>query len=166
MGVTILAPNINTSYAIFIVNEKDEIEYGLAALKDVGRKFVEEVCVERKNGKFSSLMDFASRIDLRKGGIRALQSMAKAGVFDEICARDEAVCSIKNYLEASEQKFKSKESAVMEMFTEEKDLEVTGYKLQTFSESEKLKMELQSFGFYYSKHPISCLLYTSPSPRD
>ena len=33
-------------------------------------------------------------------------------------------------------------------------IKVTGYKLETFSESEKLKMELQSFGFYYSKHPI------------
>ena len=108
-------------------------------------------------------MDFASRVDLRKGGIRALQSMAKAGAFDEICSRDEAVSSIKSYLEASEQKFKTKESAVMEMFAEEQDLKVTGYKLETFSESEKLKMELQSFGFYYSKHPITLLRKTLSS---
>ena len=163
MDVTILAPNINSSHSTFMVNEKDEIEYGLAALKDVGRKFVEEVCEERKNGRFSSLMDFASRVDLRKGGIRALQSMAKAGAFDEICSRDEAVSSIKSYLEASEQKFRSKESAVMEMFAQEQDLKVTGYKLETFSESEKLKMELQSFGFYYSKHPITLLRKTLSS---
>ncbi|RPG44920.1 MAG: DNA polymerase III subunit alpha [Gammaproteobacteria bacterium TMED112] len=163
MGVAIVAPNINSSHPTFIVNDKDQIEYGLAALKDVGRKFVEEVCEERKNGKFSSLMDFASRVDLRKGGIRALQSMAKAGTFDEICSRDEAVSSIKNYLEASEQKFRSKESAVMEMFAEEQDLKVTGYKSQMFSESEKLKMELQSFGFYYSKHPISLVRKTLSS---
>ena len=108
-------------------------------------------------------MDFASRIDLRKGGIRSLQSMAKAGAFDEICSRDEAVSSIKNYLEASEQKFKSKESGVMEMFAEQNDLKVSGYKLQSFSESEKLKMELASFGFYYSKHPVSLLRKTLSS---
>ena len=95
-------------------------------------------------GRFVSLMDFASRVDLRKGGIRSLQSMAKAGAFDEICSRDEAVSSVKSYLEASEQKFKSKESAVMEMFAEQSDLKVSGYKLQKFSESEKLKMELES----------------------
>ena len=83
MDVTILAPNINSSQSTFMVNEKDQIEYGLAALKDVGKKFVEEVCEERKNGRFTSLMDFASRVDLRKGGIRALQSRAKAGAFDE-----------------------------------------------------------------------------------
>ena len=163
MEVKILSPNINTSHPSFIVNTNNEIEYGLGALKDVGRKFIEELCLERANGKFTSLMDFASRIDLRKGGIRSLQSMAKAGAFDEICSRDEAVSSIKNYLEASEQKFKSKESRVMEMFAEQNDLKVSGYKLQSFSESEKLKMELASFGFYYSKHPVSLLRKTLSS---
>jgi len=163
MDVTILSPNINTSHPTFIVNEKDEIEYGLAALKDVGRKFIEEVCAERANGRYTSLMDFASRVDLRKGGIRSLQSMAKAGAFDEICTRDEAVSSIKSYLEASEQKFKSKESAVMEMFGSENDMKVSGYEPKHFSESEKLKMELESFGFYYSKHPVSLLRKTISS---
>ena len=163
MEVKILSPNINSSHPTFIVNENDEIEYGLAALKDVGRKFIEEVCAERANGRFVSLMDFASRVDLRKGGIRSLQSMAKAGAFDEICSRDEAVSSVKNYLEASEQKFKSKESAVMEMFAEQSDLKVSGYKLQKFSESVKLKMELESFGFYYSKHPVTLLRKTLSS---
>jgi DNA polymerase-3 subunit alpha len=163
MEVKIKSPNINTSHPTFIVNDKDEIEYGLAALKDVGRKFIEEVCAERANGRFTSLMDFASRVDLRKGGIRSLQSMAKAGAFDEICSRDEAVSSVKSYLEASEQKFKSKESAVMEMFAEQSDLKVSGYKLQKFSESEKLKMELESFGFYYSKHPVTLLRKTLSS---
>ena len=163
MEVKIKSPNINTSHPTFIVNDQDEIEYGLAALKDVGRKFIEEVCAERANGRFTSLMDFASRVDLRKGGIRSLQSMAKAGAFDEICSRDEAVSSVKSYLEASEQKFKSKESAVMEMFAEQSDLKVSGYKLQKFSESEKLKMELESFGFYYSKHPVTLLRKTLSS---
>ena len=163
MEVKILSPNINSSHPSFIVNDNDEIEYGLGALKDVGRKFIEEVCAERANGRFTSLMDFASRVDLRKGGIRSLQSMAKAGAFDEICSRDEAVSSVRSYLEASEQKFKSKESAVMEMFAEQSDLKVSGYKLEKFSESEKLKMELESFGFYYSKHPVTLLRKTLSS---
>ena len=61
---------------------------------------------------------------------------------------DEAVSSIKNYLEASEQKFKSKESAVMDMFGSEQDIKVSGFDLRTFNDSEKLKMELESYGFY------------------
>ena len=163
MGITIKQPNINTSFQTFVVNEKDEVEYGLSALKDVGKKFIEDVCAERANGEFISLMDFASRVDLRKGGIRALNSLAKSGAFDDLCSRDEAVSSIKNYLEASEQKFKSKESAVMDMFGSEQDIKVSGFDLRTFNDSEKLKMELESYGFYFSKHPIALMRKTLSS---
>ena len=160
MGIEILPPNINTSFETFIVNNKNQIEYGLGALKDVGRKFIEEVCKERSNGKFTSLMDFASRIDLRKGGIRSLQSLAKSGAFDEIADRDLAVSSMRNYLEASEQKFKSKESGMLEMFASNDDLKVSEVTVKKYSEPEKLKMELESFGFYFSKHPVSLLRKT------
>ena len=163
MGITIKQPNINTSFQTFVVNEKDEVEYGLSALKDVGKKFIEDVCAERANGNFVSLMDFASRVDLRKGGIRALNSLAKSGAFDDLCSRDEAISSIKNYLEASEQKFKSKESAVMDMFGLEQDIKVSGFDLRTFNDSEKLKMELESYGFYFSKHPIALMRKTLSS---
>jgi len=160
MGIEILPPNINTSFETFIVNDKNQIEYGLGALKDVGRKFIEEVCKERSNGNFTSLMDFASRIDLRKGGIRSLQSLAKSGAFDEIADRDLAVSSMRNYLEASEQKFKSKESGMLEMFASNDDLKVSEVTIKKHSEPEKLKMELESFGFYFSKHPVSLLRKT------
>ena len=163
MKVEILPPSINSSYPNFIVNEKNQIEYALGALKGVGRKFSEEICIERKNGPFTSMMDFATRVDLRKGGIRSLKSMAKAGAFDCLCSRDEAVSSINSYLEASEQKFKSKESGVVDMFDTPQDLEISGFNLEKFSDSEKLKMELESFGFYYSKHPISLLRRTLSS---
>ena len=160
MGIEILPPNINTSFETFIVNDKNQIEYGLGALKDVGRKFIEEVCKERSKGKFTSLMDFASRIDLRKGGIRSLQSLAKSGAFDDIADRDLAVSSMRNYLEASEQKFKSKESGMLEMFASNDDLKVSEVTIKKHSEPEKLKMELESFGFYFSKHPVSLLRKT------
>jgi DNA polymerase III, alpha subunit len=63
MKVEILAPSINTSFSNFVVNEKNQIEYGLGALKGVGRKFADEISEERKNGPFKSMMDFASRVD-------------------------------------------------------------------------------------------------------
>ena len=163
MNVDILPPNINTSLATFFVNEKDQIEYGLAALKDVGKKFIDELIVERDKGKFKSLIDLASRIDLRKGGIRSLQSLAKSGAFDEICNRDEAIHNIRSYLVVSEQKFKSKESGIVDMFGDGEEQKINTVKAKPFSESEKLKMELQSFGFYFSKHPISLLRRTISS---
>ena len=64
---------------------------------------------------------------------------------------------------ASEQKFKSKESAVMDMFGSEQDIKVSGFDLRTFNDSEKLKMELESYGFYFSKHPIALMRKTLSS---
>jgi len=163
MKVEILAPSINSSFSSFVVNKKNQIEYGLGALKGVGKKFTDEICEEREKGLFTTMMDFASRVDLRKGGIRSLKSMAKAGAFDCICSRDEAVSSIQSYLEVSDQKFKSKESGVIDMFDTAQDIDVPSFKLSKFSDSEKLKMELESFGFYYSKHPVSLLRKTLSS---
>ena len=94
MKVKIIPPNINTSKDTFLVNKDNCIEYSLAALKNVGRKFVQDLCEEREKGEFKSMMDLASRVDLRKGGKRALESMAKAGVFDDFCSRNEAISMI------------------------------------------------------------------------
>ena len=79
--------------------------------------------------------------------------VGKSGAFDEIADRDLAVSSMRNYLEASEQKFKSKESGMLEMFASNDDLKVSEVTIKKHSEPEKLKMELESFGFYFSKHP-------------
>ena len=51
----------------------------------------------------------------------------------------------------------------MEMFAEEQDLKVSGYEMVTFSESEKLKREFQSYSFYDSKHQITLLRKTLSS---
>ena len=67
---------------------------------------------------------------------------------------------MRSYLEASEQKFKSKESGMLEMFASNDDLKVSEVKVKKHTESEKLKMELESFGFYFSKHPVSILRRT------
>ena len=49
------------------------------------------------------------------------------------------------------------------MFGDGEEQKINTVKAKPFSESEKLKMELQSFGFYFSKHPISLLRRTISS---
>ena len=48
MKVKIIPPNINSSKDTFLVNKDNCIEYSLAALKNVGRKFVQDLCEERE----------------------------------------------------------------------------------------------------------------------
>ena len=60
------------------------IRYGLAAIKNAGEGAVQLIIDEREaNGPFRDPVDLADRVDLRRVGKRALESMAKVGVFDE-----------------------------------------------------------------------------------
>lgn len=64
MKIDVLPPDINESFMGFsVVPDKNEIRFGLSAIKNVGDKVVEVIVKERKeNGQFKSLDDFLSRI--------------------------------------------------------------------------------------------------------
>ena len=100
------------------------------------------------------MMDLASRVDLRKGGKRALESMAKAGVFDDFCGRNEAISMILKVLEASDQIHSSKETGAVDMFGDVSLVDISGYEIEEFTESELLNKELECFGYYFSQHPL------------
>ena len=83
--VELLPPNINHSQFKFVTVNQTQILYGLGALKGSGQIAIEEILQEReKSGPFKSLFDFTSRLDLRKVNRRVIESLIKAGAFDEI----------------------------------------------------------------------------------
>src|SRR3954447_5253693 len=83
-AVECLPPDINTSHAHFTV-ENGAVRYALGALKGVGEKAMDALVAEReRGGPFSSLEDFAARIDPRLINRRQLESLAGAGAFDAI----------------------------------------------------------------------------------
>ena len=83
-GINLLPPDINESGATFTVSGQD-IRFGLAALKGVGRGFMNAVLAEReKGGRFISFPEFCSRMydcDLNK---RVLDSLIRSGSFDSM----------------------------------------------------------------------------------
>ncbi|MBO4389234.1 MAG: DNA polymerase III subunit alpha [Lachnospiraceae bacterium] len=89
MGIRILPPDINHSSALFTVERTEEdklaIRYGLSAIKNVGTASVDRIKEEReKHGPFTSLSDFARRVDSREINKRMVENMIKAGAFDSI----------------------------------------------------------------------------------
>src|SRR4029079_11030206 len=83
-GVECLPPDLNTSHLYFTV-ENGAVRYALGALKGVGEKAMEALVEERDRvGSFTSLEDFAARIDPRLLTRRQLESLAGAGAFDSI----------------------------------------------------------------------------------
>ena len=75
------------------------IRYGLAAIKNAGEGAVQLLLDERQaNGPFRDVVDLAERVDLRRIGKRALESMVKVGVFDEWGARPQLLDALDRML--------------------------------------------------------------------
>ncbi|MGD8501157.1 MAG: DNA polymerase III subunit alpha [Phycisphaerales bacterium] len=94
MGVEVLAPDINESGVDFTPlyeqqedgqKSKGVIRFGLAAVKGVGEKAVEQIITARKEvGKFQSLFHFCENVDLRAANKQVLEALIKAGAFDRL----------------------------------------------------------------------------------
>ncbi len=86
LGIQVATPSINEAMLDFAIEDNDgqsTIRYGLAAIKNAGEGAVQLIVDERAaNGPFRNLSDLCERVDLRKVGKRALESMVKVGVFD------------------------------------------------------------------------------------
>jgi len=82
LGIEVLPPDINESEDGFTV-VGDTIRFGLAAVKNIGRKFILEVMAERTaNGHFTSFQSFCERMFSRDLNRRAVESLIKCGAFD------------------------------------------------------------------------------------
>jgi DNA polymerase-3 subunit alpha len=83
MGITVLGPDVNESQIKFNVNDKNEIRFGLSALKGVGEGPVQALKSEiKENGKVTDIFDLTMRVDLRSVNKKCLESLAYGGAFD------------------------------------------------------------------------------------
>ena len=94
LGIDVLTPDINTSYPVFTANNKGQILYGLAGIRNVGIAVVEDVVAEReKRGPFKDLFDFCKRIAEYQGSFsekhpplskKVLECLIMAGALDSL----------------------------------------------------------------------------------
>ncbi len=83
MGMTFEAPNINRGTHRFEPISDKTIRYGLGAIKGSGEQAIEAIVAARESGgAFTSLYDFARRVDRSRLNKRTLEALIKAGAFD------------------------------------------------------------------------------------
>jgi DNA polymerase-3 subunit alpha len=87
MGIEILPPDLNASRLRFAPEStptgKPAIRYGLAAIKNVGEGAMDQAISDRtSSGPFTSLDDFANRLDSKVVNRRILENLVKAGALD------------------------------------------------------------------------------------
>jgi DNA polymerase-3 subunit alpha len=85
MGIKVLPPDVNESDANFTPRGDDTIVFGLTAVRNVGTNVVDSIVRCRKSkGKYTSFPDFLDKVDVVVCNKRTVESMIKAGGFDEL----------------------------------------------------------------------------------
>ena len=83
MGMAFEAPNINRGTYRFEPISDKTIRYGLGAIKGSGEQAIEAIVAARESGgAFTSVYDFARRVDRSRLNKRTVEALIKAGAFD------------------------------------------------------------------------------------
>ena len=154
--IKLLPPSINNSVFRFQPLNDQEILYGLGAIKGTGLAAIEVILEDRNtNGPYQSLFEFCARLDLRKVNRKVIESLIRAGAFDELEKnRASLLASINQAISLAEQ---SKSHLGQDsLFGEEANKEVTNYVVTDEWDSKRqIYEEKVALGFYYSGHPFS-----------
>ena len=163
LGIQILKPDINKSFEKFTV-EDGKIRFGLGAIKNVGTIPVENIVAERKeNGEYKSFTDFCERIAETQVNKKCVESLIKAGVFDEFeQTRATLLASFETIIDTIQSGNKKGFNGQVSMFDigtkqEKEDMEKQKYKFEEYEEmpeKEMLSMEKEMLGIYISGHPL------------
>ena len=75
LGIKVLPPDINESFATFTVVDDRTIRFGLSAIKNIGDHIVEAIIAERKtHGHFADIRDFLARVNDKDLNRKSLES--------------------------------------------------------------------------------------------
>jgi len=167
MGISIAPPAINESDLDFTIEGTDEspvIRYGLGAIKNAGAGAIELILDERQaNGIFKSLVDLCERVDLRKVGKRAMESMIKVGVLDAWCTRQQLLEALERIVGHSGRTHDAAAVGQMTLFGAAQgngmDIAIELIRpvesVKNIDHRETLAWEKDLIGVYVSEHPLS-----------
>ena len=155
-GVRVLPPDINASGVTFTV-EGDHIRFGLLALKNVGRQFLEAVVEERRiGGKYRSFDDFLDRMagsDLNK---RQIEALIKSGAFDSLGVyRSRLLAVYEEMIDYQQGKNRANITGQLDIFATMTDAPTVTYPdIAEFPMRELLAQEKEASGLYFSGHVL------------
>ena len=82
LGIKVLAPSVNSSFGDFTV-KNGAIRFGLLAIKNLGRGFINTIINERDaGGRYTSFYSFCKRVYSKEFNRRAVESLIKCGALD------------------------------------------------------------------------------------
>ncbi len=160
MGIPVLPPSVNEGESYFSVSG-GAIRYGLSAIKSVNHAFIKNLCEERKErGKFTSLLDFLTRMADKEINKRVVENLIKAGALDNLGAtRKQSMMVYAGIMEGLAQDKKNTMAGQMTLFDlageeEKSDFEVKMPEVGEYARETYLGFEKEVLGIYISGHPL------------
>lgn len=155
LGINVLPPDINESRMDFHVSGNN-IRFGLLALKNVGRQFVQSIINERAGRPFRSFDDFCERMSGYDLNRRALEALIKSGTFDSLgIARSRLMAVYETILDTLQNKNRRNLDGQLDMFSVAQIEDAPAYSypdIPEYSARELLMLERESSGMYFSGH--------------
>ena len=155
LKISINPPDINLSDADFKILDDSTIQFGLAAIKNVGYKGIKEIVDYRKDhGDFQSIFDL-SKVNINK---KILESLILVGACDCLKEHRAQMYESKNIiLDFISKAQRSKDINQENLFSGKNTIGLSAPELQDYEPWEKeecLKYEKQLIGFYLTSNPL------------
>ena len=161
MGIALLPPDVNRSLDTFTV-EEEGIRFGLVAIKNIGRGFIQAVVREREaHGPFTGFQDFCERLygtDINK---RAVENLIRAGAFDSFGVYRSQLAAVHDkLLDSIADSRRQNVEGQMDLFgmaapAQRPAVELALPPLPEFSLEERMRQEREITGLYLSGHPMN-----------
>ena len=162
MGIALLPPDVNRSRDSFTV-EPEGIRFGLVAIKNIGRGFIQAVVREReRGGDFTGFQDFCERMydsDINK---RAVENLIRAGAFDGFGARRSQLIAVHDkLLDSIGASRRQNVEGQLDFFgmssgaTQRRSVEMILPDIPEYAPEELMRQEKEVTGLYLSGHPMA-----------
>ncbi len=129
----------------------------MSAIKNVGGAAIDSILSARKNGQFTSLENFCSRVNLTAVNKKTLESLIKAGAMDSFGNRASLLIMLPEIVNKAHKLKKQEAEGQSSLFgdnlNDEDDTTIIAYNMNDFTEEEKLSFEKEFLGFYLTSHP-------------
>ncbi|MBZ5733361.1 DNA polymerase III subunit alpha [Nocardioides sp. TRM66260-LWL] len=163
MRIRVLPPDVNESAHDFTPVGSD-IRFGLTAVRNVGANVVDHVvAARREQGRFTDFNDFMAKIPLPACNKRVLESLVKAGAFDDLGHRRRALVAVHETAVDQYVDIKKNEAIGQDsLFGGLDDLDAGGSfgvsvtlpELPEWDKTTLLAHERDMLGLYVSDHPL------------
>ncbi len=158
MGIDVLPPDINESFADFsVVPRTDKIRFGLTTIKNFGAGISEAIIEERKmHGLYTSLQDFLTRVTNKNMNKKSLEALILSGSLDRFEERGTMMQNIETLLAYHKEQSAGKEASQESLFgVSAHDIHaLTLLPAAPMTQAQKLIAEKEFLGVYVSGHPL------------